>query len=130
MRLLLDTHIWLWRLLEPDRVSSSLDALLRDPDTRVHLSPISVWETLVLVRKGRLTLDLDPVAWIEKALQRTPTTMLPLTHAIAIRSEQLDGLVSNDPADRFLIATALEHELTLATADAVLIAYTSLPTTS
>lgn len=130
MRLLLDTHIWLWRLLDPDRVSPSLDALLRDPDTRVHLSPISVWETLVIVRKGRLTLDLDPVAWIEKALQRTPTTMLPLTHAIAIRSEQLDGLVSNDPADRFLVATALEHELTLATADTVLIAYTGLPTTS
>ena len=130
MRLLLDTHIWLWRLLYPDRVSLSLDAFLRDPDTQVHLSPISVWETLVLVRKGRLTLDLDPVAWIEKALQRTPTTMLPLTHAIAIRSEQLDGLVSNDPADRFLVATALEHELTLATADTVLIAYAGLSTAS
>lgn len=130
MRLLLDTHIWLWRLLDPDRVSPSLDALLRDPDTRVHLSPISVWETLVLVRTGRLTLNPDPAAWIDKALQRTPTTMLPLTHAIAIRSEQLDGLVSNDPADRFLVATALVHELTLATADAVLIAYARWPTAS
>ncbi len=130
MRLLLDTHIWLWRLLDPDRVLPSLDVLLRDPDTLLHLSPISVWETLVLVRKGRLTLNPDPVAWIDKALKRTPTTMLPLTHAIAIRSEQLDGLASNDPADRFLVATALEHDLTLATADTVLIAYPGLPTAS
>ena len=130
MRLLLDTHIWLWRLLDPDRVSGSLDVLLRDPETLVHLSPISVWETLVLARKGRLTLNLDPVAWIDKALQRTPTTMVPLTHAIAVRSEQLDGLASNDPADRFLVATALEHDLTLATADTVLIAYPGLPTAS
>lgn len=130
MRLLLDTHVWLWRLLDPDRVSPSLDALLRDPDTGIHLSPISVWETLVLVRKGRLTLNPDPVAWINNALQRTPTTMLPLTHAIAIRSEQLDGLGSNDPADRFLVATALEHDLTLATADTTLIAYAGMPTTS
>ncbi len=130
MRLLLDTHIWLWRLLDPDRVSPSLDALLRDPDTGIHLSSISVWETLVLVRKGRLTLNPDPVAWINNALQRTPTTMLPLTHAIAIRSEQLDGLGSNDPADRFLVATALEHDLTLATADTTLIAYPGMPTTS
>lgn len=130
MRLLLDTHVWLWRLLDPDRVSPSLDALLRDPDTAIHLSPISVWETLVLARKGRLTLSPDPVAWIDKALQRTPTTMLPLTHAIAIRTEQLHGLGSNDPADRFLVATALEHDLTLATADTTLLAYAGVPTAS
>ena len=111
-------------------MSPSLDVFLRDPGTLIHLSPISVWETLVLVRRGRLTLNLDPVAWIDKALQRTPTTMLPLTHAITIRSEQLDGFASNDPADRFLVATALEHDLTLATADTVLIAYPGLPTAS
>jgi len=130
LRLLLDTHIWLWRLLDPDRVPPALDVLLRDPETLVYLSPISVWETLVLARKGRLTLNLDPVAWIDMALQRTPTTMVPLTHAIAVRSEQPDGLASNDPADRFLVATALEHDLTLATADTVLIAYPGLPTAS
>ena len=130
MNLLLDTHVWLWRLLEPDRLSPSLDACLGDPDNALHLSPISVWETLVLVRKGRLTLQPDPVSWIDKALQRTPTTTLPLTHAIAIRSEQLDGLDAIDPADRFLVATALEHDLTLATADATLVAYPGLPTAS
>lgn len=130
MNLLLDTHIWLWRLIEPDRLSPTLETYLRSPATSLYLSPMSLWETLVLARKGRLILRPDPADWIDKALQRTPMMILPLTGAIAVRSERLEGLTSTDPADRFLVATALEHDLTMATADATLITYAGLRTIS
>lgn len=128
MKLLLDTHAWLWRLLDPTRVSSTAEAALADRENELHLSPISTWETLVLARKGRLTLDPSPSEWVVDALWRSGLTAAPLTHAIAVRSEGLDGFESEDPADRFLVATALEHELTLVTADSAMLEYQPVAT--
>lgn len=120
MRLLLDTHVWLWRLLDPDRVSAEAEAAVADPGNELFLSPISTWEALVLARKGRLSLAPSPAEWVLDALRRTALTTVPLSHGIALRSEALEGLGSEDPADRFLVATALEHDLTLVTADAAM----------
>lgn len=117
MRLLLDTHTWIWRLLAPDRLSDDAERVIADRDSTLFLSPVSTWETLVLARKGRLSLTPSPTAWVLDALRRSALTATPLTHGIALRSEALDGFGSDDPADRFLVATALEHELTLVTAD-------------
>lgn len=117
MRLLLDTHVWLWRLLAPERLSHDAERAVARRDSSLHLSPISTWETLVLARKGRLSLDPTPSAWVLDALRRSALTAVPLSHGIALRSEALEGLESADPADRFLVATALEHELVLVTAD-------------
>lgn len=128
MNLLLDTHVWLWGLLEPERLGRAARDALEDSAAVVHLSPISVWEALVLVRRGRLTPGIDAGEWIRDALEASRTTMLPLTHPIAIRSEAIPGLTSADPADRFLAATALEHGMPLMTADAALLALETLPT--
>lgn len=117
MRLLLDTHVWLWRLLDPERISPKAEEAIADRESELHLSPISTWETLMLARKGRLTLDPSPREWVIDALWRSALTATPLTHGIAVRSETLDGFESEDPADRFLVATALERDLTLVTAD-------------
>ncbi|HZK16407.1 MAG TPA: hypothetical protein VFC52_07455 [Solirubrobacterales bacterium] len=62
------------------------------------------------------------------ALRRSAPTSTPLTHGIALRSEALDGLESDDPADRLLVATALEHDLTLVTADGAIQAYSPVTT--
>lgn len=128
MNLLLDTHVWLWGLLEPERLGRAARAALEDPAVVAHLSPISVWEALVLARRGRLTPRIDAGEWIRSALQTSRTTMLPVTHAIAIRSEAIPGLAGADPADRFLAATALEHGMPLLTADTALLALAALPT--
>jgi len=128
LRVLLDTHIWIWRLLEPERLPPSLEAALADRTSELHLSPISVWETLVLARRGRLSLDPDPHSWVRTALHRTTAKMVPLTHEVAMRSEDLSDLETRDPADRFLVATALVHGLTLATADQAMRAYPPLAT--
>jgi PIN domain nuclease of toxin-antitoxin system len=117
LRILLDTHIWIWRLLAPERLSPRLADLLAGPDHELFLSPISVWETLVLARKGRLELRPDSGGWVRTALRRSATVMAPLDHEVALRSEDLPGFGSQDPADRFLVATALVHGLVLATSD-------------
>jgi PIN domain nuclease of toxin-antitoxin system len=114
---LLDTHVWLWRLLDPERMSAEAEAAVANRDSEVFLSPISTWEALVLARKGRLSLQPSPREWVLDALRRSAPTAAPLTHGIALRSEALAGFGSDDPVDRFLVATALEHELTLVTAD-------------
>ena len=123
MRVLLDTHVWLWRLLEPDRLPSPVARTLDDTETEVCLSPISVWETLVLARKGRLQLSPNGDSWVRAALEASRPTMLPITHAIAIESEGLEGFSSSDPADRFLVATARVEKLALATADQAMIEF-------
>lgn len=117
MRLLLDTHIWLWSLLEPSRLGPQTSASLEDPDNELWLSPISVWETLMLAERQRVELRPDPEQWIRTCLRRIPFHEAPLNIEVALASRALK-IPSDDPADRFLAATARVYELTLVTADA------------
>jgi PIN domain nuclease of toxin-antitoxin system len=128
VRLLLDTHVWLWRLLAPERLSGEAEAAIADRDNELFLSPISTWETLVLARKGRLSLVPSPAEWVLEALRRSTLAAVPVTHEIALRTARLEGLDSKDPADRFLVATALEHRLTLVTADRAIQAFRTVTT--
>lgn len=128
MKLLLDTHAWLWRLLDPDRVSKAAESAIADRESELFLSSISTWEALVLAGKGRLSLEPSPGEWVLDALRRSAPSAVPLSHGIAMRSEALDGFASEDPADRFLVATALEHDLTLVTADSAMHAFAPLTT--
>ncbi len=116
MSLLLDTHIWLWSLLEPDRLGPRTRAALEDPDHEKWLSPISVWETLMLASRGRLSLGPGPEAWARTQLTRLPLREAALTMEVAFASQRV-RVESADPADRFLAATALVYDLTLVTAD-------------
>ena len=120
MKLLLDTHIWLWALLDPDRLAPAVRAALESPDNELWLSPISVWESLVLAERGRLTIDASPIAWVEQMTRALPRREAALTSDIAVASRRL-GLSHQDPADRFLAATAQVLGLTLVTSDARLL---------
>jgi PIN domain nuclease of toxin-antitoxin system len=128
LKLLLDTHTWVWSFLDPDRLSAEARAVLLWREAELFLSPVSVWETLVLARKGRLSLSPSPREWILEALRRSAPVAVPLTHGVVIRSEQLDGFGSGDPADRFLVATAIEHGLTLLTADEAMRSFSPVAT--
>jgi PIN domain nuclease of toxin-antitoxin system len=116
MKLLLDTHIWLWSALEPERLSARVRRLLDDPSSEVWLSSISVWEALILARKRRVVLQPTPEQWIRRAFGELPLREAPINHEVAMRSETIK-LRHNDPADRFLVATALVYDLALVTAD-------------
>jgi PIN domain nuclease of toxin-antitoxin system len=114
LRLLLDTHIWLWSLIEPARIGRRTGAELRDPENELWLSPVSTWEVLLLHDKKRLFLADDVEEWI--ARNTAPFREAHLTHNIAAVARSL-GLPQKDPADRFLAATAKVLGLTLVTAD-------------
>lgn len=114
MRLLLDTHIWLWSNLDPDRLSLRVRHELTVEANEIWLSPISIWEALVLHAKGRVHLHRDPRQWMIEAA--SDIREAPLTHEIALAAHQL-AFPHRDPADRFLAATAEVLGLTLVTAD-------------
>jgi PIN domain nuclease of toxin-antitoxin system len=121
VNLLLDTHIWLWALLEPDRLAPRVSAALTADNVRRWLSPLSIWEALLLIERGRLSVDQPPTEWVREALRRAPVEEAPLTVEVAIASRALT-MSCQDPVDRFLAATAQVYELTLVTADAHLLA--------
>ncbi|MGH8999775.1 MAG: type II toxin-antitoxin system VapC family toxin [Acidimicrobiia bacterium] len=116
MKLLLDTHIWIWSLLDPARLGRGIKRRLEDGANELWISPISLWETMLLVERGRIELDQPPSDWIDRQLIRVPLRDAPLTRAVAVKSRELT-LIHEDPADRFLAATAAVYELTLVTAD-------------
>ncbi len=117
MRVLLDTHILLWSLLEPEKLSEEVTRALSDPDSELWISPITVWEILILAEKGRISLDAPtPSHWVKEMLDAVPVKEAPLNCEIAIASRTID-LSHQDPADRFIAATAIAHDLTLITAD-------------
>ena len=120
MKFLLDTHIWIWSHVEPERLTPRVAAALEAPDAELWLSPISIWEFLLLVERGRLRLQGEAHEWIEEAWSRVPMQEAPLNREIARRSRTV-ALPHQDPADRFLAATAQVFELTLVTDDAMLL---------
>ena len=121
MKLLLDTHIWLWSHLDPGRIGKRLTQHLQDPANELWLSPISLWEFLLLVAKGRLSIEEDPDDWITASLAEAPMYEAPLNHRVALSTRTIK-VAHEDPADRFLAATAAVYDLTLATADERLLA--------
>ena len=129
MKLLLDTHIWLWYLQGNERLSDNLQQIMASSDTELWLSPISVWETLVLAEKGRIELNSEPIVWVKRYLRSLDFKESRLTYEIAMRSRQIE-LSHQDPADRFIAATAIELELTLATVDSRLLGLNWLSTIS
>src|SRR5262245_19914704 len=85
MRLLLDTHIWLWSMAEPSRIIRRVSRELEDPENEIWLSPVSTWELLVLARKRRIELDTEPVTWIRTALAEVSFKEAALTHEVAVQ---------------------------------------------
>ena len=116
MRYLLDTHVWLWGLVEPERMKAATRRRIEDGANELWLSPISVWELGLLADRGRVELDAEAGAWARDALASSGVREATLNHEVALES-RLVRLPHPDPADRFLAATARVYELTLVTAD-------------
>jgi PIN domain nuclease of toxin-antitoxin system len=114
LKLLLDTHIWIWSLAEPKRLSRRVQNELKDRNNELWLSPVSTWEVLLLHSKGRIQLHSNLREWVTMATAYMREA--PLTHEIVTAALDLP-LAHQDPADRFLAATAAVLGLTLVTAD-------------
>ena len=120
MKLLLDTHIWLWSTLEPQRLARRVEKALADPTNELWISPVSVAELIVLVRKRSLKLSPDVATWVAKTMQDFQLIEAPLTVEVALAISSIN-FSHGDPADQFLAASAKVFDLTLVTADAHLI---------
>jgi len=116
MRLLLDTHIWIWSYLEPHKLSSDVAREISNPEHHRYLSAVSIWEMIMLLEKKRIQIKQDFGEWFERSKDDLDLLELPLNWQIAheLRFTMLDH---RDPADRFLVATAKVYDLTLVTAD-------------
>lgn len=125
MKLLLDTHIWVWSMQASERLGKRTAQEIRNPENERWLSPVSTWEVLALNAKGRLRLSDDIGTWVTEATASFQEA--PLTHQIALAARRLDWS-HNDPADRFLAATAQVLGLTLVTADSRLLGLGNIST--
>ena len=116
MRLLLDTHIWIWSDVEAHKLSSEVARELASPENERYLSPVSVWEAILLLEKKRVRLNGDFGEWFQKSKVELDLIEVPLSWEIA-HEIRYTILGYRDPGDRFLVATAKVYDLTLVTAD-------------
>ena len=119
MRLLLDTHVIVWAASVADRLDRRVTALMTDARHELWMSSVSAWELAMLSERRRVDLQPDVERWLASAVAGLGLREAPLTSTIALESRRL-SLSTEDPADRFIAATALVHECTLVTADAAL----------
>jgi len=122
MAVLLDTHVWAWWLSGDARLSagerSALDGLAARRELR--LCAISLWEAQMAYAKGRLALQDPFEAWLRAAAAPDVIEIVPIDIRVALALNGLPTSLTNDPADRLIVAAARAHALPLATHDAVI----------
>ena len=128
--ILLDTHVWVWWLSDPDKLSyparKAVDAAAKS--RAIYISAISVWEIALLVSKGRLTFTMDATDWIARSETLPFLSFVPVDNAIAIRSVRLQEPLHRDPADRIIIATAMTMGMPLVSSDSKIQKYPHVKT--
>ncbi|MBC8318212.1 MAG: type II toxin-antitoxin system VapC family toxin [Desulfobulbaceae bacterium] len=117
--IVLDTHIWLWWVSEPETLSKKARQAIQGASAEqgVVISSMSTWEIAMLVQKGRLEFSIDVRDWIRKTEALPFVSFVPVDNTIALRSVNLPGLFHQDPADRIIVATALSLGLPIVTKD-------------
>jgi len=120
--ILLDTHIWV-RWVDPNAnpLSPGLVELIERAD-QLAVSAITCWEVALLVRRGRIELNLSLMDWVDHALSGSSVICLPIDRRIAVRAASLPEH-HRDPADRLIIATAMERQAQLMSLDEAFTAY-------
>jgi PIN domain nuclease of toxin-antitoxin system len=122
MRILLDTHIFLWFISGDTQLSTDIRGAIRDPDNEVYLSAISVWEAIIKYQLGKLPLPEHPEGYLPKQRDLHQIASLALDEMSVVQLANLP-LLHRDPFDRMLICQALQNGLTIATVDTAIRAY-------
>lgn len=122
MKILLDTHIFLWFISGDNRLSVDVRDVIRDSGNEVYLSVVSIWECIVKYQLGKLPLPESPEVYLLKERDRHQIANLDLDEGSVAQLATLPSL-HKDPFDRMLICQALQHGLTVATVDAAIRAY-------
>ena len=112
--ILLDTHIWVWRVDENPQLSQRHTQRLQDSEQEgLGVSAMSCWEVAKLVERGRLQLACSIEEWMEQAVAYPGIRVLPLTPQIAIESTKLPAPFHRDPADQIIIPFSSHHAIAM-----------------
>jgi PIN domain nuclease of toxin-antitoxin system len=122
MKILLDTHIFLWFISGDSRLSTDVRDAIRDPDNEIYLSVVSVWESIVKYQLGKLPLPESPETYLPKQRNLHQIASLALDETSVAQLAKLPPL-HRDPFDRMLICQAVQNGLIIATVDAAVRAY-------
>lgn len=122
MRLILDTHVFLWYITADPKLPAAFRAASRDPANEVYLSVASIWEAVIKYQLGKLPLPEPPADYLPRQRDAHGIASLPIDEGAMSHLAQLPP-IHRDPFDRLLVAQALQHGLTIATVDADVVAY-------
>ncbi len=122
MKLLLDTHVFLWFISGDERLPDGMRDSIRNPENDVYVSVVSLWEAIVKHQLGKLPLPQPPNKYLPVQRERHQISSLPLDEASVSQLAKLPP-IHRDPFDRMLICQAIEHGLTLVTKDDVIASY-------
>jgi len=122
VKALLDTHVFLWVVTEPERLRTDVLDRISDPATDLFLSAVSAWEIAIKYELGRLTLTEPPEAFVPSRMRLSGAQELPISHADALAAGALPRL-HRDPFDRLLVAQARRRDFVLVTGDPLVAQY-------
>jgi len=124
--LVLDTHVWLWLVLGDRKLRKAGYLPLIERFARrsaIYVPAICLWEVSMLASKGRISLNIDTLQWLEHASGAPGLCVYPLTPEVAHESTMLPGTLTGDPCDRMIVATARVAGASLLTFDKGILAY-------
>lgn len=121
-RILLDTNVFLWLLIDDPRLSQGSKDLFLDKATEPILSIASVWEIFIKQRLGKLTMPGDPASFIRDQLHLNGIALLPIRYSHLEKMLELP-MIHRDPFDRLIIAQALHEKIPMLSSDSVFTEY-------
>lgn len=122
MRILLDTHIFLWLIDDSRRLSDKYRQAIQDPNNEKFLSVVSVWECVIKYQIGKLDFPSSPETYLPMERRKHLIKTLTVEESSIAQLVNLP-LLHRDPFDRLIISQALQHELTIMTEDKAILAY-------
>jgi len=118
MTFLMDTHVWLWWDQHSKKLSPRYYKILEDPDNKIVLSSVTVWELIIKYKLGKIKLPAPPNAYIDNCMREDAFSTLPITHAHAQNTFRLEDH-HKDPFDRMLISQSQVEDIPLLTQDKI-----------
>ncbi|MBR8829467.1 MAG: type II toxin-antitoxin system VapC family toxin [Gomphosphaeria aponina SAG 52.96 = DSM 107014] len=125
MKLLLDTHIFLWFISENERLSDDVYNAIKHPETDVFLSVASIWECVIKYKLGKLNFPELPEIYLPKKRKQHLINSLVIDEGSISYLTNLP-LLHKDPFDRLLICQSLQHDLVIVTEDQAILSYPNI----